>query len=602
MNLCPRCLASFPSAVTTCPLDGAPLVDADPLIGQDIASYHLEALLGAGGMARVYRARHRVLDRVYALKMQTQRSRPEHEARFVREAKIIAQLDHPNVVGVHDFGFTPEGRAYLVMEWIDGQSLATVIDDEGPLPGGRSAAVARQILLALEAIHARGFVHRDLKPANVMLTKTAAGEHVTLLDFGLARAADPAGEAGQRLTEVGRVVGTPHYIAPEVMRMEGPPDARADLYALGVILYAMLARRRPFAGATAAELLISQERDLPQPIPGSRGLDRLAISLLAPKPADRPRSARLVIEALDALELGPSPPISAAIVDESPPEGAAMTVSYPGPIAREAEPPPSVTVTVPLATVPLRARPEPERPSNAPLLALALALTAVGLGALWLGRGSAPAPAPPAPALLAPAEVRSASASAPRAISALPPLRESPPASPASEPPPPRPERHEARAAASPRLSPGVPTAEAAVGGPNPPAAAIASLLEQVGWTRAEAARLDALRDEMQALDRALSARDLSRAATAVERLKAAVEVGADPSGLILKERLAQLSARLTQHKDQLARPDLRSLEDRYFELAQRPRERLPLAEYRARLRAQEDLGRDIERALAKVR
>lgn len=106
----------------------------------------------------------------------------------------------------------------------------------------------------------------------------------------------------------------------------------------------------------------------------------------------------------------------------------------------------------------------------------------------------------------------------------------------------------------------------------------------------------------MQALDRALSARDLSRAATAVERLKAAVEVGADPSGLILKERLAQLSARLTQHKDQLARPDLRSLEDRYFELAQRPRERLPLAEYRARLRAQEDLGRDIERALAKVR
>jgi len=623
MNLCPRCLASFPSAVTTCPLDGARLVDADPLIGQDIASYHLEALLGAGGMARVYRARHRVLDRVYALKMQTQRSRPEHEARFVREAKIIAQLDHPNVVGVHDFGFTPEGRAYLVMEWIDGQSLADVIDVEGPLPVGRSAALARQILLALEAIHARGFVHRDLKPANVMLTKTAAAEHVTLLDFGLARAADPAGDAGQRLTEVGRVVGTPHYIAPEVMRMEGPPDARADLYALGVILYAMLARRRPFAGATAAELLVSQERDTPQSIPGSRGLDRLAITLLAPRPADRPGSARRVIEALDGLELGTSPPISAAIVEESPSEGPAMTVSYPGPIAREteppalvtvtvardAEPPPSLTVTVPLATVPLRARPELQARSNGPLLLLAL--VAVGLGAaLWLGRRPAAAPAPPPPP--PPPEVRTASGSAPRAISALPPPRES--ASPTAEPPL-RPERHEARPAASPRPSRPALNAESpgpVIGGANPPAGAIASLnataksaaaiLEQVGWTRAEASHLEALRDELQALDRALLAPDLIRAATAVERLKAAVERGADPSGLILKERLAQLSTQLTSHKDQLARPALRSLEDRYFELAQRPRERLPLAEYRARLRAQEDLGRDIERALAKVR
>ena len=133
MNLCPRCLATFPAAVTACPLDGVRLVDEDPLIGQEVGSYHLEALLGAGGMARVYRARHRVLDRVYALKMQTQRSRPEHEARFIREAKIIAQLDHPNVVEVHDFGFTPEGRPYLVMEPSNSSGLSSKLGSQDEL-------------------------------------------------------------------------------------------------------------------------------------------------------------------------------------------------------------------------------------------------------------------------------------------------------------------------------------------------------------------------------------------------------------------------------------------------------------------------------------
>lgn len=612
MNLCPRCLATFPAAVTACPLDGVRLVDEDPLIGQEVGSYHLEALLGAGGMARVYRARHRVLDRVYALKMQTQRSRPEHEARFIREAKIIAQLDHPNVVEVHDFGFTPEGRPYLVMEWIDGRSLASAIDSEGPLAPLRSAGVARQILLALEAIHARGFVHRDLKPANVMLTAGAAMEHVTLLDFGLARAADPAGDAGQRLTEVGRVVGTPHYIAPEVMRLEAPPDARADLYALGVILYAMLARRRPFAGATAAALLVSQERDLPLAIPGAQGLDRLAISLLAPNPEDRPQSARLVIEALDALALAPAPATSQEAGEE---ERAAMTVSYPGPVPRETEPPPSVTVTVSLATVPLATVPRsgepepvtvtvplraaPEAPARSPVPKLLGAALALCLGvALWLWRGATPAVSP-APAPAPSAVALTASAAAPRAISALAAPRPSlatsaAPASAPADPPRPPPsslERREPRPTSKP----------AHVDTPESLARAAAAIVANVGWTRSEALRLEPIGDALQTLDRALADQDLARAAAAVERLRAAVEAGADPAGLLLKERLGQLSARLTSYKDRLARTDLRVLEDRYFELAQRPREGLSLPEYRARLRAQDELSRDIDR-LAGVR
>jgi hypothetical protein len=192
---------------------------------------------------------------------------------------------------------------------------------------------------------------------------------------------------------------------------------------------------------------------------------------------------------------------------------------------------------------------------------------------------------------------RTASAAPPRAISALAEPRPSPPApveGPPLKPTPAVVERREPRSSPAPKPSQPAETAESL-------SKAAAAIVANVGWTRAEAVRLEPIADALQSLDHALSDQDLAHAKAAVERLRAAVEAGADPSGLLLKERLGLLSARLTSYKDRLARTDLRLLEDRYFELAQRPRERLPLAEYRARLRDQEELGREIDR-LARVR
>src|SRR3569623_1351258 len=218
--------------------------------------YELLALLGAGGMGKVYRARHRGLDKLVALKLLDPRLAKDGEVmrnaeRFDREARAIARLDHPGCVRIYD-----HAAGFFAMELLDGPTLAAVLDEQGQLPIARARAIADDLLGALAHAHAHGVLHRDLKPQNVMLVRRGA----VIIDFGLAALHDAA-----KLTLDGMAFGTPSYLAPE--RLHGAPhDARADLYAVGVMLYEMIAGIKPFVGASPEEILRNARARPPRPL------------------------------------------------------------------------------------------------------------------------------------------------------------------------------------------------------------------------------------------------------------------------------------------------------------------------------------------------
>ncbi|HVP03548.1 MAG TPA: serine/threonine-protein kinase [Solirubrobacteraceae bacterium] len=208
--------------------------------GSTIAGYELESVVGAGGTGILYRARQLRLDRPVALKLvEPEVARdPVIRERLRREARTVAALEHPNVVPLYAAG-EEDGTVYIVTQWIDGTELGTLIRTDGPLEPGRAARIAAQIAAALDVAHAQGLVHRDVKPSNVIVTPE---DHVYLTDFGLAKRAGTA--AG--LTGTDRVLGTIDYVAPEQIE-GGEPDARGDIYALGCVLFEMLAGQPPFA-------------------------------------------------------------------------------------------------------------------------------------------------------------------------------------------------------------------------------------------------------------------------------------------------------------------------------------------------------------------
>jgi hypothetical protein len=212
------------------------------LLGSTVAGYTVEAVAGRGGMGVVYRARDSDLDRIVALKVIAPELAGDEafRARFVREARVTAQLDHPNVIPVYDAG-EDDGRLYIAMRWVEGTDLGRLIHESGPLEPRHAAELVAQAASALDAAHARGLVHRDVKPGNLLLP-TAARSHVYLTDFGLAKR-DGSSAA---LTTTGNWIGTPDYASPE--QIEGDDlDPRADVYALGCVLFAALTGRAPFA-------------------------------------------------------------------------------------------------------------------------------------------------------------------------------------------------------------------------------------------------------------------------------------------------------------------------------------------------------------------
>ena len=233
----------------------------DPMIGSIIAGrYRVEARLGEGGMGAVYRVEHTHMRKKLALKVlhREMTSQPEIVARFEREAMAAAHIEHPNVACATDFGKLEDGTFFLVLEYVEGTSLRQLID-KGPLDPGRSIHVATQILAGLRRAHEFGIVHRDLKPENVLLVdKDGDPDYVKVLDFGIARvpigSLISGGDAGPSLTRAGMVYGTPEYMAPE-QALGQPVDQRADLYALGVMMYEMLTGARPFDHESKVTLL-----------------------------------------------------------------------------------------------------------------------------------------------------------------------------------------------------------------------------------------------------------------------------------------------------------------------------------------------------------
>ena len=225
--------------------------------------YQLEKLIGRGAMADVYRARDLTEDRSVALKiLRGQQARDaEAVARFQREAQVQRLVVHRNVAALYGGGITDLAEPYLVVELLRGTSLRAVIKSQGAIHPARALSYTWQALQGLAAVHAEGILHRDLKPANLMLEPSPGPvERVVLIDFGFA-----AFEGGAKLTQRGHVVGSLTYLAPERLRGK-PADPRSDLYAMGIILYELLAGRPPFAGADDFELISQHLHEPPPPI------------------------------------------------------------------------------------------------------------------------------------------------------------------------------------------------------------------------------------------------------------------------------------------------------------------------------------------------
>lgn len=317
MRACPHCGSTYVTEVEFCGIDGARLVEAqaDPLIGQVIDRYRIEELLGTGAMAAVYRARHTVLERDFAIKVLfgDLASNRSIVARFRREAQALAVVRHSNIISVVDFGTTEQGLTFLTMDYVRGRTLGDIVDREGPMPWERAARITRQIAAGLGEAHRLGLIHRDVKPANILLVQEGAEEVVKILDFGIVAIDDPV--ESTKLTGTGRIVGTPIYMAPEQSR-PGPISSAADLYALGVILYQMLAGAPPFQGEHLAEVLIKHNTQPPPPLPPSGGLERIAYWLLAKDPLQRPLSAQALIAELDVLltQRSSNPPLGSRLL------------------------------------------------------------------------------------------------------------------------------------------------------------------------------------------------------------------------------------------------------------------------------------------------
>jgi hypothetical protein len=304
--VCPQCRALFRGRFARCPRDGAALQAAvlDPLVGHTFAErYVVEDLLGEGGMGRVYRARHLRMSRRFAIKVLfgDQSANTKMVQRFTHEAEAASRLQHPNLVGVVDFGETDEGLLYLAMDYAAGPDLGLLIHRTGPLPAERVLAIAAQLCDGLAHAHGRGLVHRDFKPDNIIIESSDHGDVARICDFGIAVLRENDRPTSDRLTTDGLVVGTPHYMAPE-QSVGDEVDERTDLFALGVILYEMIAGVLPFEGSPA-EVARLHLNVAPPPVarrvPGLAVdplIEALSMRLMAKRPADRPQNAREVGE------------------------------------------------------------------------------------------------------------------------------------------------------------------------------------------------------------------------------------------------------------------------------------------------------------------
>jgi serine/threonine-protein kinase len=423
---------------------------ADSLLGQSLDEYRLVAALGRGGMARVYRGLDQRLQRPAAIKViDTQyRADPEYVARFEREARTIAQLDNPHIVRLYRYG-NVDGLLYMAMQYVPGADLEYVLNsyraDGALIEPADALRLAREVGQALDYAHAQGVIHRDVKPSNILLDRQG---RAILTDFGLALLAD--------LGTQGRILGSPHYVAPEQALSSAQAVPQSDLYSVGVILYEMFTGRVPFHGADPMDVALMQIQEAPPPPRSLRpdlnpAVEAVILKALAKDPAQRHTSGAALSAALEAA-LASTPGVTAAstISRLSIPDRVALQMAR-DPAAGVPMPPPTAAE----APAPwLGPRPTLRRPPAAlraglgVVVALSL-LVACGLLTLWLGSRAF--------GLLAPSGTARPTAGATGLPVALPTARPTPtavPPSPTTVPPSPTP------APSTPTALPPVPVPE----------------------------------------------------------------------------------------------------------------------------------------------
>ena len=308
-KFCPVCGRGYDAALDTCEDDGERLVivsEEPSLVGRELeGKYTITDELGEGGMGSVYLAYQSTMDREVAVKVLKRQFCQNKLAikRFLREARAASKLAHPNTITVYDFGQSADGLLYMVMEKLNGKPLADILDDEGMLHPERAVHILSQVCDSLAEAHANGITHRDLKPENIFIEpKFGNPEHVKVLDFGIAKMAD--GDNTQA-TATGMICGTPSYMSPE-QAMGKAIDGRSDIYALGILLYEMLAAERPFDGDTAMEVMLKHLNEPPPPLPdlvrtrSSQELIDILHDMLAKHPGDRPADCQELKMALQA--------------------------------------------------------------------------------------------------------------------------------------------------------------------------------------------------------------------------------------------------------------------------------------------------------------
>ncbi|HEY0987086.1 MAG TPA: serine/threonine-protein kinase, partial [Kofleriaceae bacterium] len=311
---CAGCQHAYVETALFCPNCGRPKVRealADPLLGKLLGERFLvQELLGQGGSGTIYRAEHVTLRRRVAIKvLHTELSRDDLAVeRFRREATTVAEIDNEHIVEIHDFGRTPDGRLYLAMELLEGETLDTVLVREKQLSVERAADILIQVGEALMEAHAIGYVHRDLRPRNIYLSvRRGKANFIKLLDFGLAKLVETEGQAAS--TSLGMTFGDPRYMSPEQARGDRI-DRRADIYQLGCVAYEMLTGAPPFSGTRVFDILTKQVTEAPLPLPTRRPgvplwMEAAVAKMLAKDPENRFATTTRMVEALRrGLETG----------------------------------------------------------------------------------------------------------------------------------------------------------------------------------------------------------------------------------------------------------------------------------------------------------
>ena len=313
---CPTCGSDSGDSSRYCPSCGSTLArnaaEGDEYIGKTIAKkYRVEALIGEGGMGKVYKARQLALEKAVVLKVlrQSLLSDERTVARFQREAKAASRLNHPNSIGILDFGQAEDGALFIAMEFIAGQDLHQILSREWPLSEGRVVRIVSQVLSALSDAHGAGVIHRDLKPENIMVEQRRnEPDFVKVLDFGIAKITDNNGDDGPALTRAGFVCGTPEYMSPEQAR-GSQLDHRSDLYGVGVILYQLMTGLLPFESDSAVGFATKHLTEEPLPPTKRRpearispAMERLILRTLSKDPNDRPANAEAFKSELLAVD------------------------------------------------------------------------------------------------------------------------------------------------------------------------------------------------------------------------------------------------------------------------------------------------------------